>query len=57
MASCSTSNTSLSSNSDVSSQRAPASVSGTKANLWGKPVTDSEVDFLDDLENSPSDQY
>ena len=45
-----------SSPSQVETNRGPASV-GAPQKLWGKPVADSEVDFLDELENSPAQNY
>ncbi len=38
--------------------RGPASVGTTaQEDLWGKPISQNEVDFLEDLENSPAQHY
>lgn len=46
------------STSKVEAVRGPASVgSSQQSKLWGKPISLNELDFLEELENSPSQKY
>ncbi len=57
LTSCST-NSNHQDTSAVAGSRGPASVGSQQTEkLWGKPVSQNEVDFLEELENSPAQNY
>ena len=41
----------------ATSARGPASVQTQKETVWGKALTQNEVEFLEEVENSPSQSY
>jgi hypothetical protein len=58
LTSCANNTTTQSKNHSPSSQsRGPASVKSTPEVLWGKTITEYELDFLEEVENDPSQSY
>ena len=44
--------------SDITTgSRGPASVQTQKETVWGKSLSQNEVEFLEEVENSPSQSY